>query len=47
VIRRELSLHDDEIVLCGMALGHADPEAIENTLVTERVPLAENTTFLD
>ncbi|MGQ7846899.1 nitroreductase [Granulosicoccus sp. 3-233] len=47
VIRRELSLQDDEIVLCGMALGHADPEAIENTLVTERVPLAENTTFLD
>ena len=47
VIRRELSLHDDEIVLCGMALGHADPAAIENSLVTERVPLAENTTFLD
>lgn len=47
VIRQVLPLSAEEIVVCGMALGHADPEAIENTLVTERVALAENTTFLD
>ena len=47
VIREVLPLSDDEIVICGMALGQADPAAIENSLVTERVPLTENTTFLD
>lgn len=46
VIRRVLPLSDDEIVLCGLALGKADPSAIENSLVTERVCLSENTTFL-
>jgi hypothetical protein len=28
------------MVVCGMALGHADPEAVENTLVTERAPVS-------
>jgi hypothetical protein len=28
------------MVVCGMALGHADPDAVENTLVTEREPVA-------
>jgi nitroreductase len=30
----------DEQVVCGMSLGWADPDAIENTLVTEREPVA-------
>ena len=34
-------------VVCGMSLGWADPQAIENTLVTERAPLAEFVRFLD
>jgi hypothetical protein len=33
-----LRLADEEIVVCGMALGHADPAAPENALVTARVP---------
>jgi nitroreductase len=37
-IRPVLGLHPEEIVVCGMALGHADPGAVENTLVTTRVP---------
>ena len=37
-IRRALALPDDEAVVCGMALGHADPDAPENRLVTEREP---------
>lgn len=34
-------------VVCGMALGWADPAAIENTLVTERASVAEFARFLD
>ncbi|MDP6515884.1 MAG: nitroreductase [Alphaproteobacteria bacterium] len=38
VIRAQLDIPDDQIVICGMSLGHADPAAPENTLVTEREP---------
>jgi hypothetical protein len=27
------------MVVCGMALGHADADAVENQLVTEREPV--------
>ncbi len=37
-IRPVLGLKPEEIVVCGMALGHADPDAPENTLETNRVP---------
>ena len=37
VIRPVLGLAEEEIVVCGMALGYADPEAPENTLQTTRV----------
>lgn len=40
-IRDHLAIPAEEVVVCGMALGHADPAAPENTLVTERVPAAE------
>ena len=36
----------DEQVVCGMSLGWADPDAIENTLVTEREPVAAFVRFL-
>ncbi len=36
VIGRVLQLPDNEMLVCGMALGWADPAAIENTLVSER-----------
>jgi nitroreductase len=35
-IRPVLGLTPEETVVCGMALGHADPDAPENTLVTTR-----------
>jgi nitroreductase len=47
VIAEHLGLRNDEMVVCGMALGHADPDAIENTLVTERAPVAEFTRFVE
>jgi nitroreductase len=37
-IRRSLGLPESEMIVCGMALGYADPEAPENRLCTERVP---------
>jgi nitroreductase len=40
VIRPLLGLTPDEVVVCGMALGFADPDAPENGLVTERVTSA-------
>ena len=45
VIRAELGIPENEIIVCGMAIGHADPAAVENRLVTERAPLAEFATF--
>ncbi|MBN8487555.1 MAG: nitroreductase [Burkholderiales bacterium] len=36
-----------QMVVCGMSLGHADPARIENSLVTEREPVAGFARFLD
>ena len=47
VIGEFIGLGPDEMVVCGMSLGHADPNAVENTLVTERAPVTEFTRFLD
>ena len=37
-IRPVLGLSDEETVVCGIALGYADPDAPENGLVTARAP---------
>jgi nitroreductase len=37
----------NEQLVCGMSLGHADPDAVVNSLVTERVPVAEFARFID
>ena len=47
VIARVLNLHDSEQLVCGMALGYADLGKIENTLLTEREPVAGFTQFLE
>ncbi len=47
IIARHVGIADSEIFVCGMALGVADPKAIENTLVTEREPVAGFTRFVD
>ncbi len=46
-IRGVLPLAETEMVVCGMALGYAEPEAPENQLVTERAPLSEFAAFYD
>ncbi|MBM3522042.1 MAG: nitroreductase [Alphaproteobacteria bacterium] len=44
-IREVLPLAETEVVVCGIALGHAVPDAPENQLVTERAPVEEFATF--
>ncbi|MGZ3235872.1 MAG: nitroreductase [Burkholderiaceae bacterium] len=46
IIKNNLNLPSGETVVCGMALGYADQEKIENTLITERQPLADFAKFL-
>lgn len=47
VIAEELALGPEDMVVCGMSLGHADPSAVENTLVTEREPVVGFARFVD
>lgn len=47
IIAEQLGLGDDEMVVCGMSLGHADPEAVENQLLTEREPVSGFARFVD
>lgn len=44
-IRNVLGIPENELVVCGMALGYADNEAPENKLVTEREPVEGFTSF--
>jgi nitroreductase len=46
IIAEQLGLPASESVVCAMALGYADPDRIENSLVTERAPLAQFVRFL-
>jgi nitroreductase len=45
IIRAQLDLADEEIVVCGMALGHADPAEPANALRTVRESVDEFATF--
>ena len=46
IIREELALSDDEMLVCGMSLGYADNTKIENTLITERAPTSDFVKFI-
>ena len=47
VVRRELGLTTDWVVVCGMAMGYADPDAIINTYQPARIDVDDYATFLD
>jgi nitroreductase len=47
IISDELGLPENEMIVCGMALGFADIDKVENTLVTEREPVSSFARFLD
>jgi nitroreductase len=46
IVAEQLSLPSNEMLVCGMALGFADPQRIENTLVTEREPVSAFAHFI-
>ncbi|MCT8997002.1 nitroreductase [Chelativorans intermedius] len=46
IIRPILGIPDEEIVVCGMALGHEDPTKPENRLRSERAALEEFVSFV-
>ena len=46
-LRSVLDIPDGEVVVCGMALGHADTQARENRLETERADLDEFVVWAD
>lgn len=41
IISEVLGFGDQEMLVCGMCLGYRDPDAVENTLATERAALEE------
>jgi nitroreductase len=47
IICEHIGAPPKEQLVCGMSLGHADPTAVENTLVTEREPVGTFATFLE
>jgi len=46
IIAKHLHLRADEALVCGMSLGYADLSAVDNSLVTEREPVAGFVRFL-
>ena len=46
VIAEELAFRPEQMLVCGMALGYADPAAVENSLMTERAAVSEFARFL-
>ena len=47
LIRAHIGAGDNEMVVCGMALGYADEAALVNTFYTPRVPAESFTTWLE
>jgi nitroreductase len=47
VIREELALPDDRVVVCGLSVGYPDPEAPVNDFYPARAPLQEYTAWHD
>lgn len=45
IIARHLQLGETQMLVCGMALGHADRDALANRLQTERAAVADFTRF--
>lgn len=45
VIRAQLGLDEETVIVCGLSLGYADWSSVENQLITERVPLDDFVSF--
>jgi nitroreductase len=46
IIARHLDIPENQMLVCGMALGYEDPDKIENSLRTERGSATSFTRFL-
>jgi nitroreductase len=47
IIGSVLALPENEMLVCGMSLGYADMDKIENSLITEREPVSGFTKFME
>jgi nitroreductase len=47
IVRRELAIGGDWVVICGMALGYADEREVVNSFQPERIALEDYAIFLD
>lgn len=47
IVRRELDISKDWIVICGMAMGYADPEPVINTFQPPRIDVDDYAVFLE
>lgn len=47
IIAEHVGMGQDEQFICGMSMGYARTDAIENSLETDREPVSSFTTFLD
>ena len=47
IVRRALRIGDDNIVICGMAMGYADAEDVVNTFQPPRIGVDDYAIFLD
>ncbi|MGE0559289.1 MAG: nitroreductase [Burkholderiales bacterium] len=47
IVRRELGLTDEWVIVCGMALGYADNDAVVNTFQPSRIALEDYAVFLE
>jgi nitroreductase len=47
IIAEVLGMPSNEMLVCGMALGYADRDRVENSLVTEREPVAAFVRFVE
>jgi nitroreductase len=47
VVRRELGIPDEQVVICGLAMGYADEADVPNNLYTERAPIGDFTRWYE
>jgi nitroreductase len=47
IVRRELGIGEDNVVICGMAMGYADPADSINSFQPARIGVDDYATFLD
>ena len=45
IVRRELAIDSGNTIICGMAVGYADPDAVINQFQPPRIPLSDYVTF--